>query len=277
MVRKPWTSYENHAVVADYFTMLAADLAGQQYNKAQHNRELQLRIGRSKGAIEYKHQNISAVLVGLGETWLMGYKPASNFQASLEQVVVNHLDRNERYTQAKDSIYRVSDSFSPNRLLVETAPSLRHSVDPDPFTGSNALAHKFDVAGRDARNRQLGKAGEQLVLSHEIRVLERSGRSDLARKVCWVSEEIGDGLGYDIASFSLDGRPRLIEVKTTNGWNRTPFQISRNEVEVSKRERDTWCLFRVWNFVRKPRAFKLHPPLNTHLRLNPSIYEARFS
>ncbi|MXW52463.1 MAG: DUF3883 domain-containing protein [Gammaproteobacteria bacterium] len=244
MVRKPWTSYENHAVVADYFTMLAADLAGQQYNKAQHNRELQLRIGRSKGAIEYKHQNISAVLVGLGETWLSGYKPVSNFQASLEQVVVNHLDRNEAYIEAKNSIYRVSDSISTSRLLVEKAPSLRDSVDPDPFIQSSAVAHKFDVAGRDACNRHLGKAGEQLVLSHEIRVLEKSGRSDLARKVCWVSEELGDGLGYDIASFSLDGRLRLIEVKTTNGWNRTPFQISRNEVEISKRERDTWCLFR---------------------------------
>lgn len=173
MAGKPWIRYENHAVVADYLTMLAADLAGQQYNKAQHNRELQLRIGRSKGAIEYKHQNISAVLVGLGETWLMGYKPASNFQASLEQVVVNHLDRNERYIQAKESIYRVSDSLSPNRLLVETAPSLRDSVGPDPFTESYALAHKFGTAGRDARNRKLGKAGEQLVLSHEIRVLAR--------------------------------------------------------------------------------------------------------
>lgn len=276
MASKPWTSDENHAVVADYFTMLAADLAEKPYNKAQHNRELQLGTGRSKGAIEYKHQNISAVLRGLGETWLLGYKPAVHFQASLAQIVVNHLDRNEGYIKVKDSIYAISDSISTNHFVMETAPTLSDSVDSNPFIRSNVIAHKFDVAGRDARNRRLGRAGEQLVLSHEIGVLEKSGREDLAGRVCWVSEKLGDGLGYDIASFSLDGRPRLIGVKTTNGWSRTPFQISRNEYEVSKREHDSWCLFRIWNFARKPQAFELHPPLDTHVRLNPSNYEARF-
>ena len=57
-------------------------------------------------------------------------------------------------------------------------------------------------------------------------VLRSSGRDDLARKVRWVSEEDGDGAGYDIASFAPDGRARLIEVKTTNGWERTPFHIT---------------------------------------------------
>lgn len=55
--------------------------------------------------------------------------------------------------------------------------------------------------------------------------LRTAGRDDLARKVRWVSEEDGDGAGYDIASFAPDGFPRLIEVKTTNGWERTPFHI----------------------------------------------------
>ena len=29
--------------------------------------------------------------------------------------------------------------------------------------------------------------------------------------------------------FEPSGKPRLIEVKTTNGWERTPFYISANE------------------------------------------------
>ena len=33
-------------------------------------------------------------------------------------------------------------------------------------------------------------------------------------------------------SFEADGRERLIEVKTTNGWERTPFHITRSELEV---------------------------------------------
>ena len=67
-----WSDSENDAIVADYFAMLADDLAGRSYNKAQHNRALQAKIERSRGAIEFKHQNISAGLIGLGESWIKG-------------------------------------------------------------------------------------------------------------------------------------------------------------------------------------------------------------
>src|SRR5690606_644697 len=76
-------------------------------------------------------------------------------------------------------------------------------------------------------------AGEERVLAHEWASLRSAGRDDLARKVRWVSEEDGDGAGYDIASFAPDGQARLIEVKTTNGWERTPFHITRNELAMA--------------------------------------------
>ena len=41
--------------------------AGRPYNNAEHNRMLQAAIGRSRGLIEFKHCNISAMLKGLGE------------------------------------------------------------------------------------------------------------------------------------------------------------------------------------------------------------------
>ena len=62
-----------------------------------------------------------------------------------------------------------------------------------------------------------------------------------------------------------DGLPRLIEVKTTNGWVRTPFHITRNELAVAEERRSEWRLFRLWNFSREPKAFELHPPLNAHV------------
>ncbi len=74
-----WTDEQNDAIVADYFAMLGDDIAGRPYGKTEHNRRLQAVIGRSRGSIEYKHQNISAVLKGLGEDWVPGYKPAFNF------------------------------------------------------------------------------------------------------------------------------------------------------------------------------------------------------
>ena len=120
------------------------------------------------------------------------------------------------------------------------------------------------------------RAGEERVLAHERAVLMAAGRDDLARKVRWVSEEDGDGAGYDIASFAPDGRARLIEVKTTNGWERTPFHITRNELAVAKERRKEWCLFRLYHFSRAPRAFELHPPLEAHVSLTPTTFQAGF-
>lgn len=138
------------------------------------------------------------------------------------------------------------------------------------------IACTFDAAGRDARNRALGRAGEERVLAHERAVLRAAGRGDLARKVRWVAQEEGDGAGYDIASFAPDGAPRLIEVKTTNGWERTPFHITRNELAVARDRPREWCLLRLWNFAREPKAFELRPPLEAHFSLIATTFEARF-
>ena len=62
-----WTNQQNDAIVADYFEMLQSELSKTKYNKAAHNRILQQKIGSSKFSIEFKHQNVSAVLKGLGE------------------------------------------------------------------------------------------------------------------------------------------------------------------------------------------------------------------
>ena len=81
MSNGPWTDEENDLIVADYFAMLADDMAGRRYNKARHRRSLMpLLRSRTEGSIEFMHQNISAVLKGLGEDWIPGYKPAFNFR-----------------------------------------------------------------------------------------------------------------------------------------------------------------------------------------------------
>jgi hypothetical protein len=68
-----------------------------------------------------------------------------------------------------------------------------------PWVTRQATRH-IDFAERDARNRRL----------------DRAGRPDLAKRVDWVSENLGDGSGYDVESFDeADGTPLRIEVKTT--------------------------------------------------------------
>jgi hypothetical protein len=275
-----WTDQQNDAIVADYFAMLADDEAGRPYSKAEHNRRLQEAIGRPRGSIEYKHQNISAVLKGLGEDWIPGYKPAFNFQGSLVDAVARWLATHPTWLSPETRLSLAGGSSSRVQetpaLWIGPPPTLGNAPPPDELEQMQHIARRFDVAERDARNRALGRAGEERIVRHERSSLAAGGRDDLADRVRWVSEQDGDGAGYDIASFEIDGRPRLIEVKATNGWERTPFHISRNELAVADERRRDWCLVRLWNFARNPRAFELRPPLDAHVSLMPTSFQASF-
>lgn len=274
-----WTDEQNDAIVADYFVMLADDIAGRPYSKAEHNRLLQTGISRPRGSIEYKHQNISAVLKGLGEDWIAGYKPAFNFQASLVDAVVRWLDHHRDWL-APAARVAMGPSRSALReeamLWIGPPPTHSNAPPPDELEQMTAIARKYDVAERDARNRALGRAGEERVLAHERASLLAAGRTDLAERIRWVSHVDGDGAGYDILSFGTDGSDRLIEVKTTNGWERTPFHITRNELAVADAHRDEWRVVRLWNFAREPRAFELRPPLEAHVSLMATSFQVSF-
>lgn len=274
-----WTDEQNDAIVADYFAMLAADIVGRTYSKAEHNRRLQIMLDRPRGSIEYKHQNISAVLKGLGEDWIPGYKPAFNFQASLVDAVVRWLQHHPDWL-APAARMAMGPSLAALReeamLWIGPPPTHSNAPPPDELEQMTAIARKYDVAERDARNRALGRAGEERVLAHERASLLAAGRTDLAERIRWVSHVDGDGAGYDILSFDTDGSDRLIEVKTTNGWERTPFHITRNELTVAEERRMDWRLIRLWNFAREPRAFELRPPLEAHVSLMATSYQANF-
>ena len=278
MSNGPWTDEDNDLVVADYFAMLADDIAGQPYNKAKHRRALLLLLNdRSEGSVEFKHQNISTVLKGLAEDWIPGYKPAFNFQMTLVDAVARWLALNTAWLGRQPNRRVVNGLREAEQIWIAPPPTLSNQPPPQEREQMLHIARKFDVAGRDERNRALGRAGEERVLAHERSVLRSAGRDDLARKVRWVSEEDGDGAGYDIASFASDGLPRLIEVETTNGWERTPFHITCNELAVAEERRSEWRLFRLWNFSREPKAFELHPPLGAHVSLTAMSFQASFN
>ena len=240
MSNGPSTDEENDLIVADYFAMLADDITGRRYSKAEHRRALlPLLNDRSEGSVEFKHQNISAVLKGLAEDWIPGYKPAFNFQMTLVDAVARWLALNPAWLGRQPGLQPAAGLCEAAQIWIGPPPTLSNRPPPQEPEQMLHIARKFDVAGRDERNRALGRAGEERVLAHERAGLRTAGRDDLARKVRWVSEEDGDGAGCDIASFTPDGRPRLIEVKT-NGWERTPFHISRNELAVAEERRSDW-------------------------------------
>src|SRR5687768_12877736 len=88
-----WQDDELDAIVADYFDMLTADLAGRPYVKSRHSESLMARIGRTHRSVEFKHQNISAVLDELGVPWTPGYKPKRNYQNAIFDAIDRYLTR----------------------------------------------------------------------------------------------------------------------------------------------------------------------------------------
>src|SRR5918995_734551 len=86
-----WQDEELDAIVADYFSMLAADLAGQPYVKSRHSAALMAQIGRTHRSVEFKHQNISAVLDELGMPWIPGYMPKRNYQNAIFDAIDRYL------------------------------------------------------------------------------------------------------------------------------------------------------------------------------------------
>jgi hypothetical protein len=267
-----WSDWEVDAIVADYFAMLNDEIAGRPFNKSEHRGALQSLTGRERASIERKHQNISAVLERLGLPFIRGYKPLAHFQNAL-------LDAVERYLASKGAPIFEFTASTPS--LVAEAPNLWIGPAPqgDPKQHEEPerlrqLVRKFDPAERDARNRSLGKRGEELVFLHEQHWLRAHDQADLARKVEWTAEVHGDGAGYDIRSFDLDGSERLIEVKTTNGPAKTPFFLSENERAFSTERPDAFRLLRLYSFISNASAFELRPPLSDRLALSAINYRA---
>jgi hypothetical protein len=270
--RKDWTDGELDLIVADYFMMLNDEAGGVSFNKALHNRLLRSKIDRSEGSIEFKHQNISAVLQRLGLPRIGGYLPAANYQKAIIAAIDRYLTQNPLALHPERAVSGLAERPG---LFVETPPALL-PVAPRK-EDIERLVRKFNPVERDFRNRKLGREGEELVLHFEREKLKRRDRPDLAKKIRWISEEDGDGGGYDILSFDEKGKERFLEVKTTVGADTTPFYITRNELSLSSERPEAFRLCRVFDFSIRPRMFELAPPLANFVHLSPLSYEVSFS
>lgn len=265
-----WSETEVSAVVESYFRMLAAEREGRPYNKSANRRQLMETVRRSDGSIERKLQNISAVLDMLGVQWINGYKPLAHFQDALVGAVERILSQESRFLEAGSA--DVSLSGDQDSILVpQPSPVERdHTLTPV----LRRLVGKFDPAERDARNRDLGKAGEKFVVEFERHRLKQAGRDDLADRIRWVSELDGDGYGFDVRSFQPDGKERLLEIKTTCGHERTAFWLTKREVDVASEKSDIYRIRRVFHFRNQARMFEIAPPLHEGLSMIASTFLA---
>jgi len=163
-----------------------------------------------------------------------------------------------------------------NELIFEEPPKprLRNSgVKTNEFRARKAP----DYGLQDSNNKKLGLEGELLVLEREIQALRLAGRHDLAGKVAHVSVVEGDGAGYDVRSFDIDGQPKFIEIKTTKGPAVTPFFISPNELAFSAHRAANYFLYRIYEFdlaTRSGKVFILKGDLITKIDIVATQYKA---
>ena len=279
-----WDWLECEACVQDYFQMLGMELRREPYSKTAHRRTLMTKLrNRSDGSVEFKHQNISAILVQLGFPYISGYKPRFNYQAQLRGAVLAYIAGHSGDLEQVSAVRDLGHTPYIGRWDKVLDRDLPEPIPMPQLPDRKYLAHRVNYSQREAENRSLGESGEQFVLEFERFHLRQAGRSDLADEVEWSSKKHGDGLGYDLRSFPVgdDGVAReeemFIEVKTTNSGKYQPFYISHNEVEFSREFTQQYNLYRVYDFSKSGRRlYRIPGQVENHVRLNPVIYRAGF-
>jgi hypothetical protein len=268
-----WTEAENRAIVDDYLAMLALECAGKSYSKTEHRNALIEVMGgtRSRGSIERKHQNISAVMLQLGLPYVKGYKPLPNIQEALRTEVKHRLEVDPGWFAKLQPLRQSPAEARFGAALREVSAGF-----PSPEMPPEAHGRKVDYGLLQEESKRVGDRGEEFVVNFEKAALTREGRADLAADVLWVAREVGDGAGYDIRSFSLDRRLRYIEVKATKLGALTPFYITSAELDFARRHQSQYAIYRVFDVHGDaPEFYMLEGDLDTLLAVEPVTYRAR--
>jgi hypothetical protein len=273
-----WNDIEVELIVADYFQMLKKELRRVSYNKTQHRKSvIPLLNGRSDGSVEFKHQNISAVLSEMGYPFIKGYKPRFNFQRTkliriVDGYIRGDLELEPLFKAFSDKIPEVQPitDFSSVLVLAPEIKEAKHKIQLD------RRPIKTNFLEKEQDNKKLGEKGELFVLEYERFSLINAGESSLAKKVEWVSNSRGDGLGYDILSKNLDGTDKYIEVKTTKLSKEAPFFFSINELNFSIENEFDFNLYRVFNFDILPQMFKMKGRYDQFCRMESTQFKGRF-
>lgn len=151
---------------------------------------------RTEGSIEFKHQNISAVLIELGYPYIIGYKPAYNYQGLLKTQIESYLvDHGLLLSQQADSSIarEVNLATTPDWSgIVESPPEY---IPQAPSRVREYTLRLYNYGEREQANRKRGLVGEEFVMAYEQFRLKAAGRDGLAKKLEWTSRDKGDGGG----------------------------------------------------------------------------------
>jgi hypothetical protein len=273
-----WSNIEVEVIVADYLNMLSAELKGISVNKTEHRNKLKpLLKNRSDGSIEFKHQNISAVLIKLGLPYIKGYKPRWNYQSILEEKLINVVKSQrlslERTFSAFADAQPIHVPIVDFSNMVDSAPERNILAEPEVKYERKPI--KINYLEREQRNASLGLKGEEFVIQYEKWRFQNEGLEKWIDNIEWVSQH-DDGAGFDILSRNKNGSDRYIEVKTTKLNKETPIFFSKNELEFSQEKKEDYHLYRLFNFTTDPKLFCVNGDFDSFCRKEATQFKGYF-
>jgi hypothetical protein len=177
--------------------------------------------------------------------------------------------------KADERVYINVDSQVKPQLSTKTIVSYQPVL---AFTPSGRRRSKFGYVDFDEINKhraKLGSLGEEVVLRFERDFLRSKGRSDLAERVRQISLE-NTYAGYDIISFTEDGKEKRIEVKATSIEQQKSFSfnISKNEKLVAESS-ENYFIYLVYAVnTQSPKIHVIENPFKTtdHLTIEPTNF-----
>jgi hypothetical protein len=272
-----WSQKEVRLIIEDYFKMFSLELSHKKFNKTAYRNELLPFLNnREKGAIEFKHQNISAVLTQMGLPYIKGYKPRHNFQQILAEEVAKYINKNKISLELNFEQFSEEGSFQQRSNQID----FQNFLSKEPVSSilkEEQVTYKpikTNYLEKEQNNRILGEEGEKLVIEYEKWRLVKAGKEALAEKIEWVSKDMGDGTGFDILSKNTNGTDRYIEVKTTKLSKETPIFLTSTEYRFAASKEKDFFLYRVFNFNTNPQFFQRNGSYDNYSILKPQNYKA---
>ena len=166
---------------------------------------------------------------------------------------------------------RISEAFVGDILSILETENSEISIEVDGLIESLRRA----IVG-DARD--IGRAGESVVITHEVTRLNSLKRNELSKRVKKIPDHLG--VGYDILSFEglvqteLAELNRYIEVKTTRSKRQlvaNSFTLTPNEWNAARSHGDTYFVYRLIISEGALRMFVINNPYEQERKGNLSM------
>ena len=161
----------------------------------------------------------------------------------------------------------------------EFIPTIEFEPLPKPKKESKKPDSKGSQKRYSKRADKVGRIGEERVYDQEVAALKKAGQEDLASKVIWHRNYKKNRTpGWDITSYTTDGKKKFIEVKTSEG-KISSITLTPNEWKQANKKQiaDHYYIYILENLKKNPSIKKLRNPAkyinDGELSIKPSEFE----